>query len=194
MNGPSMSPGELILETLNNIKQEAVLKGQLRNLQSVGVPEIASSHIAVSYDNEKIVNNEIMMVGRNAKKNYYAMKEKELVLMITLNGVLLFSAVLMLLNIKFANQSWILALIVSGACIVGVLVAVYGIKDFSIIDGTTFNDKSNKDPLDATIAITMPFIIFTIILVIIAAAASGVIWWASKKNAQTSSPPASSSP
>lgn len=189
-----MSPGELILETLNNIKQEAVLKGQLRNLQSVGVPEIASSHIAVSYDNEKIVNNEIMMVGRNAKKNYYAMKEKELVLMITLNGVLLFSAVLMLLNIKFANQSWILALIVSGACIVGVLVAVYGIKDFSIIDGTTFNDKSNKDPLDATIAITMPFIIFTIILVIIAAAASGVIWWASKKNAQTSSPPASSSP
>lgn len=188
-----MSPGELILETLNNIKREAVMKGQLQTLQTIGVPEIASSHIAVTYENEKIVHNEILMVGRNAKKNYFALKEKELVLMISLAGVLLFSAVLMLLTLKFPAHAWILSLIISGASIVSVLVAVYGIKDFSIIDGASFTDKSSKDPLDATITVTMPFIIFTVILTIIAAVASGAIWWASNRG-QTSSSPSSPSP
>jgi uncharacterized membrane protein len=172
---------ELVVMALSNVQQEARLKAYLDALKSNRPANINQSTTTTMFENVKITNSELQTAAKQAKRNYYALKEKELVIMITLIAVLLFSTVLMFMTVHFPKWAWILALIISGCAITGISVMVYGIKDHSIVTGESFDDKSNKDPIDATLNVTVPFVVFTTIIVFVAAIAALVIWMSARK-------------
>ena len=174
------NPSELILDTLNNIDLESKLKGYALSLGSLSLAS-GTTQFNSSYEDVKIVNTQILLAGKNAKANYYALREKELVVMINVIGVLLFSAVVMFMVVHFPQHAWWLTMIVSGLAIGGICVGVFGMGAYSVITGATYQDMSNSSPLDATLSISMPFMIFSAILVVVAAAATFLIWYSARK-------------
>jgi len=174
------NPSELILDTLNNIDLESKLKGYALSLGSLSLAS-GTTQFNSSYEDVKIVNTQILLAGKNAKANYYALREKELVVMINVIGVLLFSAVVMFMVVHFPQHAWWLSMIVSGLAIGGICVGVFGMGAYSVITGATYQDMSNSSPLDATLSISMPFMIFSAILVVVAAAATFLIWYSARK-------------
>ena len=113
------NPSELILDTLNNIDLESKLKGYALSLGSLSLAS-GTTQFNSSYEDVKIVNTQILLAGKNAKANYYALREKELVVMINVIGVLLFSAVVMFMVVHFPQHAWWLTMIVSGLAIGGI--------------------------------------------------------------------------
>ena len=172
---------EVILEVLNNISQEYMLIGYLQSLTNMSNPQLGVTQMNSSYENLKILNSELLSTGKSAKATYYSLKEKELVVVITLIGVLLFSTVLMFMATHFPHYAWLVTMLISGCAITGILVAVYAISNYSIMSGSSFTDQSNSSPLDASINITMPFLIFTTIMVLIAAIAAFIVWFSARK-------------
>lgn len=183
MDSAISDPSELIMDTMNNLQLESQLQSYMASLSLIGSSDMANQSVSVSYENEKILNNEVLMIGKTIKATYYGLMEKQLVVSITLIGICLFSTTLMFMVLRFPKYAWILSLIISGAAIAGIFIAIYGVQTSSIIDGKNFSQKSNTDPLDATLSVTMPFLIFSAILVVIAVVATVIIWYSSTKDA-----------
>lgn len=180
-SGTALNPSDLIMDTLAAIETEGKLVGYSQSLSSIsGSPGTGIASVSSNYENAKIVHSAVLSAGKAAQANYYALRERELVIASTLVGVLLFSAVLMFLLQHFPAYAWLLSMVVSGCAITGVAVGVYSIGNYSIVNGGSFSDQANSSPLDATLSVSMPFIIFATVVLFIAAAAAFVIWMQSR--------------
>ena len=158
-------------KTLQLLDQNAVLTG------GGTVRPINQMYTADTADNAQYWQS-----ARAVKTQVNVLKEKELVFMITLVGSLLFSTVLMYMVLQFPEQAWMLGAIISAAMAAGVFIGCFAInEDTNIGGGVTIREESNRSPLEKSLEISMPFIIFTAVLCGVAALASLLIWSATRK-------------
>lgn len=159
----------------------------LQQIEQSAVPTGAGTIKPVSqmFTEDATVNGQYWLRARNVKTSVNVLKEKELVYMITLVGSLLFSSVLMYMVLQFPERAWMLSAVISLGMVAGLFVGVFAInEDTNIGGGVTIREEANRSPLEKSLEISMPFLIFTAVVCGVAAAAGLMVWGAARRKQQ----------
>lgn len=171
---------DTIIDLVRAINTYKMLQQIEQNAALTGVGTVKP--INQMFTDDAATNGQYWLNARVVKTQVNVLKEKELVFMITLVGSLLFSTVLMYMVLQFPGHAWILGAVIAAGMVAGVFVGCFAInEDTDIGGGVTIREEANRSPLEKSLEVSMPFIIFTAVLSGVAALAGLLIWMATRK-------------